>query len=449
MEGIHAVRNGHLTQAWSLLTTATQINPLDARPWLWLTETTDDPKEKRDYLEHAVAADPHNGAARRGLALLTGKIDRETILSEGESVEARQPTEPEDAHTKKAFLCPQCGAHMEFDIHSSNLVCRSCGHVQDSVELSAADTEQVLDFVLPTTSGHRWAESQQNLRCQRCGAGSLWPPGQKALQCPYCGSHQLIQSEETSQLVDPQAIALMQIDEKEANRLAKEWLGRGWTAPDDLARKAGKSPLHPAYHPFWTFDGTLDIKWTCEVNEGSSNSPRWVMRNGVEFELFDDVLIPGLTALKFKDLNKLSPFNLKDVVTFKPDYLAGWPALTYDRPLAKASLLARELVVRRFRQELHSRVEVGKQKRNLDTGGVNWSDMTFKHVLLPVWVGTYKYQGKEYKIMINGQTGRVIGDKPRDRLKTTGIVLSVLLTIVVVIAILAIIALSMGWISLP
>ena len=107
----------------------------------------------------------------------------------------------------------------------------------------------------------------------------------------------------------------------------------------------------------------LIIHWSCEINEGTSNSPRWVGRSGVEFEMFDDVLIPGLTSLKFKTLDKLGKFYLKDVVEFKPDYLAGWPALTYNRPLAKATLLAREQVVRRVRRELHSRVMPGQQKR--------------------------------------------------------------------------------------
>lgn len=449
LDGITAVKNGNNTVAWSLLTQATQINPLDARPWLWLTETTDDPDEKREYLEQAVAADPTNVAARRGLALLIGKLDKSKVLAEGEGVEVQPSTDPTQSQTAETFLCPKCGAHMEFNIHNNKLTCLYCGHAKETEELSATDSEQVLDFVLPTASGHRWAASQHQLSCQRCGALSLWPPEQKALQCPYCGSSQLIESGETAELVDPQAIALMNINEKRANQIAKEWLGRGWTAPDDLKKSARKSLLRPAYYPFWTFDGTLDIHWSCEVNEGSSDHPNWVVRKGVEFELFDDLLVPGLTQISWRDLNRLSPFNVKDVVEFKPDYLAGWPALTYNRPLAKASLLAREQVVKNVRRDLYSRVEVGKQKRNLNTGSVNWSDMTFKHILLPVWSGTYRYQDQDFQILINGQTGKVTGEKPRDTLKTIGIVVSVVLTIFVIIVFLAILALSMGWIELP
>ena len=448
-DGITAVKTGSPRLARSLLNQATLLNPVDARPWLWLTETTDDPAEKQAYLEKAVSANPGNVAARRGLAMLTGKLDSASTLSPGESVQVRKTAQPEDAQARDTFLCPQCGAHIEFDIHAKELVCRSCGYMIETEELPAADREQVMDFVLPTERGHRWAVSQQQFSCQQCGASSLWPPGQKAIRCPYCGSSHLIESLETAELVDPQAIGIMKIDEREATRRSTKWLGRGWTAPDDLKESSQKSLLRPAYYPFWTFDGTLDIHWSCEVNEGSSDNPNWVMRKGVIFELFDDELVSGLQRVKSKDVRDLEPFNLKDVVEFKPEYLAGWPALTYNRPLAKASLLAREQVVRKVRRNLYSRVVPGRSKRDLNTGAVQWSDMTFKHILLPVWIGTYRYRGQEYKIMVNGQTGKVSGEKPRDKLKTIAIIISVALTIFVILTFLVILALNLGWINLP
>jgi len=447
-DGITAVKTDSRRLARSLLNQATLLNPGDARAWLWLTETTDDLDEKREYLEKSVAANPGNVAARRGLALLTGKLDPSSTLSLGESVQVQESAQPEDAQARDTFLCPKCGAHMEFDIHANDLVCRSCGYVLETEELSAADREQVMDFVLPTARGHRWAVSQQQFSCQQCGASSLWPPGQKSIRCPYCGSDHLIESLETAELVDPQAICIMKIDEGEAASRAVEWLGRGWTTPDDLKESSQKSLLRPAYYPFWTFDGTLDIHWSCDVNEGSSDSPNWIMRKGVTFELFDDELVSGLQRVKSKDVRDLEPFNLKDVVKFKPEYLAGWPALTYDRPLAKASLLAREQIVRKVRRSLYSRVLPGRSKRNLNTGVVNWSDMTFKHILLPVWIGIYRYRDQEYKIMINGQTGKVSGEKPRDTLKTIAIIISVALTFFVILSFLVILALHMGWINL-
>jgi DNA-directed RNA polymerase subunit RPC12/RpoP len=450
-DGITAAKNGNLRLAWSLLNQATQMNSYDPRPWLWLTETTDDLAEKCEYLERAVAADPYNAAARRALAILKGKLNPgEEIIERGAQVAVQPSDEPIAATAKEIFLCLKCGGRVEFDILSNQLTCLYCGYTPTTgEERSAADAEHSLYQVLPTESGHRWAASQQQLSCQRCGAVSLWQPEQKAVECPYCASHQLIASEETAALIDPQAIAVMQISEEQAVRRTQEWFGRGWFVPDDLSKAVKKHILHPAYYPFWTFDGVLELHWSCEINEGSSDAASWVRRSGVETELFNDTLIPGLQRLKFEAMKKLGPYNLMDMVEFKPQYLAGWPALTYDRPLAKASLLARERVVKNLRQQLYDRVAPGRQKRGLKAGGVNWLDMTFKYVLLPLWIGTYHYQGKSYQVYVNGQTGKVSGEKPRDLLKTILIITSAVLSFLVVLIFLALAGLQMGWLSAP
>ena len=148
-------------------------------------------------------------------------------------------------------------------------------------------------------------------------------------------------------------------------------------------------------------------------------------------------------------MRKLGPYNLMDVVEFNPDYLAGWPAMTYDLPLAKTSLMAREIVVKDLRQQLHNRVAPGRQKRGLKSGGVQWHDMTFKYVLLPLWIGTYHYRGKTYQVFVNGQTGKVSGEKPRDLLKTILIIASTVLALLVVLVYLVLTGLQMGWLRTP
>ena len=73
--------------------------------------------------------------------------------------------------------------------------------------------------------------------------------------------------------------------------------------------------------------------------------------------------------------------------------------------------------------------------------------MTFKYVLLPLWVGTYQYKGQNYSILINGQTGEINGQKPRDTVNTVAIVLSVILTFIAILVGLYLLGDVMGWIS--
>ena len=444
-DAITAVKNDSRRLALRLLDRCIRQNPHDARPWLWLAELTDDPDEKRQHIESAVTADPNNISARRKLALLRGQIQEDDLLPMGEGVQPMNSQEPLDAQTEESFVCSQCGGQTQFDVSTQTLVCQYCGFERQIEAKHVADSaEQELEFVLPTHKGHRWSEAQHHLSCQSCGAASLWPVAQRTLRCPFCGSGQLIESQETKNLIDPQAIGPMEIDEVQALNLAEEWLGKGWFTPDDLSESAGKTALRPAYYPFWTFDGTLELNWRCEVNEGDSNNPRWVPRSGTEYHLFDDTLVPGIKSISQQQLNEISPFKLKDVLEFKPDYIAGWPTVAYDIPLAEATLAARGEVIRKVGHTLHRKVLPHRQKRNLTTGGHRWTGMTFKYVLLPLWVGSYHYNDQVFPLLINGQTGEVQGDKPRDTLKSVAIILSIFLTIVAVLAILLIVAMDMG-----
>ncbi len=421
--GIAAVRSNEMEQARRLLSKAAALRPTDPTPWLWLSATTQDPAEQREYLESALAADPNNGAARRGLVMLSRKLDNETVLPEGAAPPPQAEHTPQDAAPRETYLCPRCGGAQVFDIPTQSLRCSHCGARTPIVPRPAADrAEQVMDFVLPTERGHRWSENQPRLLCGHCGAESLLPRGQIAEACPYCGAHQWLETDETRAMLDPHVLIPFQVEENAARRAIQSWLDGGWSSPDDLPRLAQQAALRPAYYPFWTFDGTLEIRWSCEVNKGNSRMPRWETRTGLEFEHFDDVLIPGLRGFPRNLLRTIQPFDLKAALAFDPAYLAGMPAVAYDLSLADASLLARETVVQRVRRTLHARVNILEEKRNLRTGGVNWSGMTFKYLLLPIWVGRYRYGNKEYPVWVNGQTGKVGGRKPRDTVKISALV---------------------------
>ena len=41
-----------------------------------------------------------------------------------------------------------------------------------------------------------------------------------------------------------------------------------------------------------------------------------------------------------------------------------------------------------------------------------FSYVTFKHVLLPIWIAAYRYGDKPYQFLVNGQTGEVVGRAP-------------------------------------
>jgi|GEM_PF-249694 len=490
-DGMIAVKNGNLSLARKLLNQAALINSADPRIWIWLSATTNDLQERKTYLERAIASDPSNATARRGLLIINGQLDKSQLMPEGAGYTPRSPEpapppapyegqaevapretgdafetyapeqpliqesgEPEESPDSrenvletstpveeavaKTYTCPNCGASISYDIHEATLVCQFCGFTSRvDQRVIDASTDQLLDASLPTERAHRWVESQSRLTCAQCGVVLLLPPGQTAECCPYCGANHFITSSELKEIIDPQAIGPFKVDLEKAGESIKAWLGKGWLTPDDLAIKHGGMRLHPAYYPFWLFEGTVEVPWFCDVNVGPSKAPQWEAHTGSQFENFKDVLVPGLRKLPVDEITGIEPFDLVSLVEFSPDFLAGWPALTYDLPLADASLQARQAVVNDVKRTLSSLVETTHPKRNFSTGAGKWSGMTYKLALLPVYMGNYLFQGKWYHLLVNGQTGKVSGKKPIDTLKITMLIVGGIIVITLLVVLLS------------
>lgn len=56
--------------------------------------------------------------------------------------------------------------------------------------------------------------------------------------------------------------------------------------------------------------------------------------------------------------------------------------------------------------------DIGGDRQRVHNIETQISDVTFKHILLPVWLAAYKYRGKSYRFVVNGRTGAVQGERP-------------------------------------
>ena len=89
-------------------------------------------------------------------------------------------------------------------------------------------------------------------------------------------------------------------------------------------------------------------------------------------------------------------------------------------------------------QALCARQVPGDTHRNLSVS-TSYSDRTFKHVLLPIWLVAYTYGSRSFQVLVNGYTGVIAGQRPYSWIKITLFVIAVLagLAIVTVIGIIA------------
>ena len=93
-----------------------------------------------------------------------------------------------------------------------------------------------------------------------------------------------------------------------------------------------------------------------------------------------------------------------------PEYLAGYRAEAYSIELEDGYTEARDHMDRIILRDV--KFDIGGDRQRVHNISTQVSNVTFKHVLLPVWMAAYKFRGETYRVVINGRTGRVSGERP-------------------------------------
>jgi hypothetical protein len=243
-------------------------------------------------------------------------------------------------------------------------------------------------------------------------------------------------------LIAPHVIVPFQVERHEAEQALRGWLGTGLLHPGTLAEKAEIVDLHGIYLPFWAFKGLAEISYR---TEGAVSPVRGPI-DQKQYVPVKDVLLPASYSLEEDLAEAIQPFHLEEAVQFQPEYLAGWPAEVYQLALADATIQARERMSKEAKLKADawapptSHTEEILADSSWVGGMVGWGSRrglgldsssqrrrqvsyrahfwtvnldSFQHLLLPVWVGSYRYRGRLYSVAINGQTGKVGGEAPR------------------------------------
>ncbi len=211
-----------------------------------------------------------------------------------------------------------------------------------------------------------------------------------------------------------------------------DWLGRLWFAPNglrDYARKGRK--MQGIYVPYWTFDadtrsrysgerGTIYYETRTVTRDGKRVQQRvakvrWTPARGRVARFFDDVLVLASRSLPKRNTDALEPWDLSALVPYQPQYLAGFRAEAYSVELKDGYEEARARMDRIIERDV--RFDIGGDQQRIHGIDTEISDVTFKHVLLPVWLAAYKFRGKTYRFVVNGQNGRVQGERPYSAIK--------------------------------
>lgn len=346
------------------------------------------------------------------------------------------------------FPCSSCGAKLEFSPGTKELKCPYCNHPNQIQQ--SADVLEELDFYdyFARVSEAGETEVIQTVKCEACGATSTLQPDISMSHCPFCGS-QLHAPARADRLIRPGGVIPFQITRNSAMKQFRGWLGTLWFAPGGLKNQATREGgIKGFYIPWWTFDAESttwyegergdDYYLTESYTDTDSSGKvvtrtrqvrhtRWSNASGTVQKSFDDLLVLAGHSLPTDLLESLKPWAMQELVPYQDAYMSGFQAEAYQVGLGDGFELARKEMDTLIRRAIEE--NIGGDHQRIHTAKTDLDQITFKLILLPVWISAYRYKGKSYRFLINGSTGKVQGERPWSVAKITG---AVILAVVIV-----------------
>ncbi len=339
--------------------------------------------------------------------------------------------------------CPSCGGVMDFDPATGGLSCPYCGHTEEiqtregneaAEELALEDADKVENC--------DWGVAKKTVICKACGAESVYDALEISAVCPFCGSNQVMEAADQNTMA-PGGVVPFQISDKQASDLFKNWIRHKWFCPKMAKESAKAKNFKGIYLPFWTFDALTKSQYSGEYGKDKVLKKRdgktevkttWYSVRGEHEQFFDDELICATTNHNQSMIRGVEPFNTADNKVYKPEYVAGFAAERYAVGIKDAWQMAKQSIKFKLHNSIQKRIISeyhADRVRNLQINST-FSKLTYKYLLLPVWISSYKYKEKVYQFMVNGQTGKVSGKTPISIPKIIITVVAVVLILILI-----------------
>ena len=350
--------------------------------------------------------------------------------------------------TPQAFACPSCGAAMAFDPARSALACAACGYARMLPAPSADAQAQALREQDYLEALRRLAAREPSLEarvvdCPSCGAQTRFEGHVVGDACAFCASPLLVAQAHVQRLIRAQAVLPFALDKEAAQRVFSQWVGSRWFAPNALKATVREADgVKGIYLPWWTYDadtvttyrgerGVQDNRPNATAQAGAATTrvvTDWSPAAGAVAVGFDDILVAGSPSIAPHLARVLDKWDLSRLRPPADEVLAGFGVEVYRSGLEDGFGVARQ----RMEPAIDGAIQrdIGGDAQRIHARQTVVDDIRFKHLLMPVWIGSYRFGGKPYQIVVNGQTGEVEGDRPWSKWK---IVLAVLVALLLLL----------------
>ena len=320
-----------------------------------------------------------------------------------------------------AVLCSNCSGKLIFNPASQKLECAACG--------SRFDPEDVKDI---NADAHSKYYDTRVYTCAHCGAEIITSDTEVSTFCVYCGNP-AINFSRIKKEYKPDGLIPFQITKEQAIAKIKEKFLSNPFIPKEVKSKAVPDNIRGIYVPYWI----VNTRFTeasyiqAEVNNGEKIVTKYYQRVGTCN--FRNIPIDGSNIL-IDEVNKLYGGKPGDDATACLNgFYSNTSDMTYKNLQNAVAARCHEL----YSVEACSTVENGKSFVN---DAAYWADIQDDplYMMMPVWFFTFIYNKEPHTILINGQSGKVVGTMPWSGKKIGMLFASVCLAVLAVMVLAAV-----------
>ena len=323
---------------------------------------------------------------------------------------------------------------MKYDPESEALMCAQCGNRE---EIAVTDEQVVeLDFREYMERGGSDEDKMtvHTVQCSSCGAVTTLEDNVESARCVYCTTPLVVEQAHDETVIRPKSMLPFGITEKEAMGKFKKWLTSYFWLPNKLKKATlNAKQFRGTYLPHWTYDSATTSRYTGQRGEhyyvtetytenGQTKTrrvrkTRWYPASGVVHVNFDDVLVGASKSIPEKYMQALQPWDLDRMVDFDKKFLSGYVTEKYQVDLKEGWGKATNIMDGTIRSAV--RRDIGGDEQRIHSVSTSHRNVTFKHILLPVYLSAYRYKEKLYNFYVNARTGEVQGKRPVSWIKVT------------------------------
>jgi len=275
----------------------------------------------------------------------------------------------------------------------------------------------------------------KNLECKNCGAMLNFDPSKVSMNCVFCGSTffvEIPETEEDKQMRQNAEIITFKVTKDEAKIKFSDWIKKGLFKPSNLATTFREKEFEGAYIPFHKVRADATTQWRGRdkivIREATDNTPaeyEYHDRSGTHSESYKD-FITATKGLQQSEVDSVMPFDDNDTKPYDQQLLMGFK---FEKPAIKSDNAENSAKDRIKNWERDACSKGVDEILNTDT---MISNIESKLIMLPIWILVYLYEGKPFRVFINGQNGKISGQKPVSKIK---VIIALLITAAVCAAI--------------